>query len=128
MTVTLDETFEVELDPVTLPDIVRYAGASGDFNDTHYDRQLAVSVGFPANFAQGMFTAGLLGVWVGERYGPNRVRAYGVRFVAPLWCDDAPRLAGTVSRIDGEVAHLDLTVAVGDREVVRGWAEIQLDS
>lgn len=127
MTATVGDTFEQQLAPVTLRDIVRYAGASGDFNSTHYDRDLAVSVGFPTNFAQGMFTAGLLGVWVAERYGPRRVRAYGVRFVAPLWCDDAPRLSGRVTAVEDGTASLDLSVAVGDREVVRGWAEIELD-
>jgi hypothetical protein len=118
--------FELPLDPITLRDIVRYAGASGDFNPSHYDRELAVRSGFKTNFAQGMFTAGLLGVAVAERFGSERIRRFGVRFGAPLWCESAPVISGTVTSIDNDIARLDLAATVDGAEVMRGWADIAL--
>ncbi len=123
---SIGEEFELQLEPVRLPDIVRYAGASGDFNPSHYDRDLAVSAGFQTNFAQGMLTAGLLGVAVAERYGVERVRGYGVRFVSPLWCDEAPSISGKVETVSDGLAHVVLTVSAGGRDVLRGWADISL--
>jgi len=122
--VTEGDTFTHEFAPIQLPDLVRYAGASGDFNPSHYDRDLAVSAGFKTNFAHGMFTAGLLGVLVAERFGPERIRSFGVRFVAPLWCGQAPRAEAKVASIRDGLARLELRVLAGDREVVRGWADI----
>ena len=45
--------------PPARTDIVRYAGASGDFNALHHDEQVARAAGFPAVFSMGMFQAGL---------------------------------------------------------------------
>ena len=45
--------------PITRTDIVRYAGASGDFNPIHWNEEFAKSAGYPGVFAQGMFTAGV---------------------------------------------------------------------
>lgn len=124
---TPGSTFAHAFGPVSLPDIVRYAGASGDFNPSHYDRDLAVRSGFKTNFAQGMFTAGLLGVFVGELFGAERVRGFGVRFAAPLWCDDAPRIEASVVSVADGIARLKLAVLVDDRNVVDGWADVIIE-
>ena len=52
----------------------------------HYDRELAQRMGFEGNFAQGMFTAGLMSVIVAERHTPDAVLGFGVKFVSPLFC------------------------------------------
>jgi acyl dehydratase len=119
-------TYDVAMAPVDLPAIVRYAGASGDFNPMHYDRDLAQSGGFPANFAQGMLTAGISAAAISDRYGPRALRAFGVRFVSQLWCGDAPRLKLVVESADGDEARVGFTVDVDDRVVLKGWARIDM--
>jgi acyl dehydratase len=111
---------------VTRADLVRYAGASGDFNPMHYDRDLAQSGGFRTNFAQGMLTAGIAAAAIGDRFGAAALRAFGVRFVSQLWCGDTPQLAAVVESVDNGEARLGLTVNVNDRVVLRGWARIDI--
>lgn len=117
-------SFSLQPAPVELEDIVRYAGAAGDFNPMHFDHDLAVAAGFPDNFAQGMLTAGLVGVLVGSEFGPERVRGLGIRFKAPVWVGDAPTVTGEVVSLDGDLARIELTVAVDEREVAQGWMTI----
>ena len=75
-------------------DLVRYAGASGDFNVIHWNERVATSVGLPDVIAHGMFTMALAGRvvtdWVGD---PGAVLEYGVRFTRPVPVpdDDAGR-------------------------------------
>jgi acyl dehydratase len=117
-------SFSLQLGPVEIEDIVRYAGAAGDFNPMHFDHDLAVAAGFPDNFAQGMLTAGLVGVLVGSEFGPERVRGLGIRFKAPVWVGDSPTVAGEVVSVDDDLARIELTVAVGERQVALGWMTI----
>jgi acyl dehydratase len=66
-------------------DLVRYAGASGDFNIIHWNERVATSVGLPNVIAHGMFTMAEAGRvvtdWAGD---PGAVVEYGVRFTAPV--------------------------------------------
>ncbi|HEX7189315.1 MAG TPA: MaoC/PaaZ C-terminal domain-containing protein, partial [Actinomycetes bacterium] len=66
-------------------DLVRYAGASGDFNVIHWNQRVATSVGLPDVIAHGMFTMALavrvVTDWAGD---PARVVEYGVRFTRPV--------------------------------------------
>ncbi|BCJ52399.1 MaoC family dehydratase [Actinoplanes sp. NBRC 14428] len=70
---------------VTRADLVRYAGASGDFNPIHWSERFATSVGLPGVIAHGMYTMALagraVGVWAGA---PDAVVEYGVRFTRPV--------------------------------------------
>ena len=71
--------------PVRRVDLVRYAGASGDFNVIHWNERVARSVGLPDVIAHGMFTMALAARvvtdWVGD---PGAVVDYGVRFTRPV--------------------------------------------
>jgi acyl dehydratase len=71
--------------PVRRVDLVRYAGASGDFNVIHWNERAARSVGLPDVIAHGMFTMALavrvVTDWVGD---PGAVVEYGVRFTRPV--------------------------------------------
>lgn len=111
--------------PVTRADLVRYAGASGDFNPIHWSERIATSVGLPGVIAHGMFTMALVGraveEWAG---GPGRVVDFGVRFTRPVAVPDDD--AGTriaVSAVvrtvteDGLV-HLDITASCGGEKVL----------
>jgi len=84
-------------------DLVRYAGASGDFNVIHWNERIATSVGLPNVIAHGMFTmaiaARVVTDWVGD---PGAVVDYGVRFTRPVPVPD-----------DDEGATVEVTGSVG---------------
>ncbi|MER7458029.1 MaoC family dehydratase [Micromonospora sp. NPDC126480] len=74
---------------VTRADLVRYAGASGDFNPIHWSDRFATKVGLPGVIAHGMFTMALVGRAVAEWAGaPDAVVDYGVRFTRPVVVPD----------------------------------------
>jgi len=66
-------------------DLVRYAGASGDFNPMHHDEVQAQSAGLPSVFGHGMFTMGLLGKALTDYVGAGNLRVYKVRFTKQTW-------------------------------------------
>ncbi|MEV1288192.1 MaoC family dehydratase [Micromonospora sp. NPDC049679] len=74
---------------ITRADLVRYAGASGDFNPIHWSDRFATKVGLPGVIAHGMFTMGLVGRAVTEWAGAaDAVVEYGVRFTRPVVVPD----------------------------------------
>lgn len=74
---------------VTRADLVRYAGASGDFNPIHWSDRFATGVGLPGVIAHGMYTMALVGRAVTEWAGaPDAVVDYGVRFARPVVVPD----------------------------------------
>jgi acyl dehydratase len=109
--------------------LVRYAGASGDFNVIHWNERVATAVGLPNVIAHGMLTMALGGRvvtdWVGD---PGAVVDYGVRFTRPVVVpdDDAGatiEVTGTVSRKDPDgIAQVTLTVRY-DGATVLGRAQ-----
>ena len=70
---------------LTRTDLVRYAGASGDFNPMHTDEVKAKEAGLPSVFGHGMFSAGLLGTAVTNYVGVGNLRVYKVRFTKQTW-------------------------------------------
>jgi 3-hydroxybutyryl-CoA dehydratase len=115
--------------PITRTDIVRYAGASGDFNPIHHDEPFAQSAGLPSVMAHGMLSAGLLASFVTRWFGPGSVRRYKVRFRERVWPGDMLQAEGRVSRVfDGggeRRAELELTLRRQDGQpVVTGTAEV----
>src|SRR5215472_10487719 len=101
---------------VTRRDLVRYAGASGDFNVIHWNERIAKSVGLPDVIAHGMLTMALAGRFLTELAGdPGAVTQYGVRFSAPVVVPDDDKgatveVAGTVTeRLDRNRVAIDVT-------------------
>lgn len=127
-----------ELPPQTFSvrraDLVRYAGASGDFNVIHWNERVARSVGLPDVIAHGMFTMALavrvVTDWVGD---PGRVVEYGVRFTRPVLVPDdgdgaTVEVSGAVAALldDGRV-RVDLTAtSAGQKVLGRAQAVVQL--
>jgi acyl dehydratase len=115
--------------PITRTDIVRYAGAGGDFNPIHHDEEFARAAGMPSVFSHGLLSAGLLGQYLGRWVGVANVKRFGVRFTGQVWPGDTLTLAGTVARVedseDGRTAELEMTVTrqTGD-VVVKGTATV----
>ncbi|MEB3070664.1 MaoC/PaaZ C-terminal domain-containing protein [[Mycobacterium] vasticus] len=98
--------------PQTRTDIVRYQGASGDFNSIHHDDEIARSAGMPGVFSVGMLQAGYLGTYCVELFGAESVRRLSVRFAAQVWPGDELVCRGVISALaqDGHSAELDLTI------------------
>jgi acyl dehydratase len=122
---------EVKVGPITRTDIVRYAGASGDFNPIHHDEEFARAAGMPTVFSIGMHSAGLLGQYVARWVGLGNVRRFAVRFTGQVWPGDVLTLAGRAQSIEdggGErLAYLELSATrqTGD-VVVKGSATVQV--
>lgn len=82
--------------PITRTDIVRYQGASGDFNPIHHDDGVAQQVGYPGVFAVGMLPAGLLAGYATSFFGASAVRRYAARFREQVWPGDLLVLSGEI--------------------------------
>jgi acyl dehydratase len=89
--------------PVTRATLVRYAGASGDFNPIHWNEKFAVGVGLPDVIAHGMFTMAeairVVTDWTGD---PAAVVEYGVRFTKPVVVPDDEK--GALIEVSAKVA------------------------
>jgi acyl dehydratase len=117
-------SFERTTDAVTRTQIVRFAGAAGDFNPMHHDEPFAQSAGQPSVFAMGQLTAAILGSAVADWLGAANVRGYGVRFKDKVWPGDALVLSAVE---DGETDGLRRYALRASREgdgtvVLTGWA------
>jgi acyl dehydratase len=119
---------------VTRADLVRYAGASGDFNPIHWSDRIATKVGLPGVIAHGMLTMALVGravtAWAGR---PDAVVEYGVRFTRPVVVpddDDGTEVDVTAvvrSITDAGLIRLDLTAtSAGERVLAQAWAYVRL--
>src|ERR1700689_1311346 len=102
--------------PVQRRDLVRYAGASGDFNVIHWNERVARSVGLPDVIAHGMLTMALAGRFVTEWAGdPGAGPEFAVRFSAPVVVPDDDQgamveMTGTVAeRLDGGRVAVEVT-------------------
>ena len=92
--------------PLHRVDLIRYAGASGDFNVIHWNERVARSVGLPDVIAHGMLTMAVAGRLAGDWAGdPGAVIEYGTRFTRPVAVPDDDE--GAVLEVSGVVAALD---------------------
>jgi acyl dehydratase len=70
---------------LTRTDLVKYAGASGDFNPMHHDEVAAQAAGLPSVFGHGMFSAGLLATAITNYVGIGNLASYRMRFTKQTW-------------------------------------------
>lgn len=127
-----------ELPPANFPvqrvNLVRYAGASGDFNVIHWNQRIATSVGLPDVIAHGMLTMAEVGRvvtdWTGD---PGSVLEYGVRFTKPVVVPDDGTgatievTAVVGAKLDDRRVRVDLTASsAGDRVLSMARAVVQL--
>ena len=124
---------------VTRTDLVKYAGASGDFNPIHWNEAFATSVELPGVIAHGMFTMGsavqLVTDWAGE---PGAIVDFQTRFTKPVLVadttgTDAPgatiEVSGIIGKLDAEAktARIDLTVvSAGQKVLMKAQALVKL--
>ena len=115
---------------LTRDSLVRYAGASGDFNPIHYRDDIAQDVGLPGVLAHGMLTMGIavqpVVDWAG---GPGRISDYQVRFTRPVLVDaqDGATLSvvAKVGAVDDDGCRVDLTVTY-EGDTVLGKAQVRV--
>ncbi len=115
---------------LTRDTLVRYAGASGDFNPIHYRDDVAASVGLPGVLAHGMLTMGVAVQstvnWIGDS---GRILDYQTRFTRPVVVDASAgamiSVAGKVAQVDSDAgtARVDLTVTFNG-DTVLGKAQV----
>jgi acyl dehydratase len=94
--------------PITRTDIVRYAGASGDFNPIHHDETFATGAGFPTVFSIGMYQAALLATFATDWLGADAVRRFTVRFLEQVWPGDELTCTGVVTAVTDARVEVDL--------------------
>ena len=119
---------------VTRLDLVRYAGASGDFNVIHWNERVARAVGLPDVIAHGMLTMALAGRFLTEWAGdPGAVTEFGVRFSAPVVVPDDDKgatveVAGTVTdKLGDHRVAVSLTASSdGTKVLTRARAVVRL--
>jgi acyl dehydratase len=123
--------------PITRTDLVRYAGASGDFNPIHWSDRVATGVGLPGVIAHGMLTMALTSravtAWVGG--DPGAIVEYQVRFTRPIVVPDDDTgteliVSATVRRVeDPALAQLDLTaICAGEKVLAQARAIVRADA
>lgn len=127
---------------VTQTDIVRFAGAGGDFNPLHHDPAFAERAGFDVPIAMGQFTIALMSSWLTDQIGVENLRSLDVDFKAPVKIGDtvsfsAEYCAPESDDSDTETAErpgsaeristVKLTAAVDDATVVSGRATFSAD-
>ena len=124
---------------VTRTDLVKYAGASGDFNPIHWNEAFATGVGLPGVIAHGMFTMGaavqLVTDWAGD---PAAVVDFQTRFTKPVLVTDTTgteepgaviEVSGAIGALDADAgtARVDLTVVfAGQKVLMKAQAVVRL--
>ena len=118
---------------LTRTDLVRYAGASGDYNPMHHDEIIATAAGQPSTFGHGMLSMGFLGTAISQFVGAGRVVDYSVRFSRQTWPGEELVTSVTVRAVrEDDGAHfvdLDVSLANAEGEVkVVGTATAKIPS
>jgi acyl dehydratase len=133
-----DVTEGTEIAPVSYPvsrlSLIRYAGASGDFNVIHWNERIARAVGLPDVIAHGMFTMAQAGRFVTDWAGDfGTVLEFGVRFTAPVVVPDDDvgatiEIGGKVEeKLDGNRVAVSVTATSGGVKVLgRARAVVRL--
>jgi len=119
--------------PIQQIQLTRYAGASGDFNPIHQDREFAKAAGMDDVFAHGMLSMGFVAQCVTDWAGPAAVRKLGVRFAVIVRLKDTVTCRGRVlsksSKDDVHLVELEIWAENQRGEkVVTGKATVALPS
>jgi acyl dehydratase len=114
-------------EPVTKVQLVKYAGASGDYNLIHTDDATAEAMGLGGVIAHGMLSMGFLGQYAAALAGPQNVKRLKVRFAAMVRPGDELTCRGAVREVADGVATIDLWAENQRGEkVTTGEAEVEI--
>lgn len=92
-----DEIPRLVKDPITHLQLVKYAGASGDFNPLHTDARIGEAIGVGGIIAHGMLIMGFVGQMLSDYVGPQALKKFGVRFKGMTHLDDEITCTGTIT-------------------------------
>ncbi len=120
---TPGDALETRSYAVRRADLVRYAGASGDFNPIHWSDRIATDVGLPGVIAHGMFTMALVARAVAEWTGDAEVVELGCKFTNPVEVPDdddgvVVEIGGTVKSVADGLTTIALEVTCGGQKVL----------
>jgi len=103
---------------LTRTDLVKYAGASGDFNPMHHDEVAAQAAGQPSVFGHGMFSMGFLGSALTDYVGVGNLTRYQVRFARQTWPDEvlSTKVVVTAKREEDGRKLVDLAVTLSNAD------------
>lgn len=120
-----------EVGPIGLTDVVRYQGASHDFNPVHHDQELAGSAGFPSPIIPGMMAMGFLGDLLVDTFGLENLLAFDAKFVSVMFLGDRLRCGAVVKTIEGAsppVLILSVTCETERGPTIQGTARVRIPS
>lgn len=111
-----------EFGPISRTDIVRYQGASGDFNPIHHDIEFAKSAGFEDVFVVGMLVAGYLATFASDLVGVESINKFKIRFQAQTWPGDliicSAKIILTKSETNGDQSQVTLELVAKNQNGV----------
>ncbi|WP_462409720.1 MaoC/PaaZ C-terminal domain-containing protein [Neobacillus sp. Marseille-QA0830] len=118
---------EIQLNPVSRIALIKYAGASGDFNPIHTIDDEAKKAGLPGIIAHGMWTMGNLAKLFTEFYQEGFLKDYSIRFRNMVFLDDVITLKAEVKeKQENQLRFAVLAVNQNGKEVLKGEAVYQL--
>ena len=106
------------LGPISQTDIVRYQGASGDFQPIHHDQGFAQAAGYDAPLVIGMYPAGAASIWAAEFFGPETVRETSVRWSGMVWPGDLITGTARIDSADDNTRCISMTLTNSRNEIV----------
>jgi acyl dehydratase len=115
------------IDGLTRTDIVRYAGAAGEFTPVHFDEEAAHAAGHRTVIGQGMLVAGSLGRILTSWFDITEITEFRIRFLAQVWPGDSLTGQATVIGVaaEGERVRVELSLRTTNQdglEVISGTA------
>jgi len=122
-----DTLSDIELDPVSRIDLIKYAGASGDFNPIHTIDEEAKKAGLPGIIAHGMWTMGNLAKLFTPFYEEGFIQEYAIRFRGMVFLNDVVTLKAELKQRDEDVLKFDvLAINQDEKPVLKGQVVYKL--
>ncbi|OLO26522.1 dehydratase [Alkalihalophilus pseudofirmus] len=119
---------EVQLPPVSRMDLIKYSGASGDFNPIHTIDEEATKSGLPGIIAHGMWTMGNLAKLFTAYYEEGYIQDYNIRFKGMVFLNDVITLKASLKEMNlGELTFDVKALKQTDQEVLKGKVIFKLD-
>lgn len=117
----------VELAPVSRIDLIKYAGASGDYNPIHTIDEVAHKLDLPGVIAHGMWTMGNVSKLFSGHYEEGFIKEYTIRFKGMVFLNDVIKLIAEVSEKQDDLLHFKVfAVNQNQKKVIEGKLKFQL--
>lgn len=116
-----DELEDIRLEPVDRLTLIKYAGASGDYNPIHTIDDEAKQAGLPGIIAHGMWTMGNLAKLFTPYYNEGFIQDYKIRFKGMVFLNDVITLKAELEEDDGSIQRFAVrAVNQNGNEVIKG--------